>query len=98
MLKISKKKLRLYRGIMLTGIAVFLIGAVMTVGLRSGGIIVAFAGIPVALTGAAGVDAQYRCPVCKKKLLVDGDRDTFAGKCSKYCPHCGSEVTVVKGD
>lgn len=96
MLVISKKKLRIYRAVMLCGIGVFLVGAVMTIGLRSGSIIVAFAGILLALIGAAGVDSMYRCPKCKKKLLVDGDRDTFAGKCSKYCPHCCSEIKVVK--
>ena len=98
MLVISKKKLRMYRTVMLCGIAVFLVGAVMTIGLRPGGILIAFAGILVALIGAAGVDSLYRCPNCKKKLLVDGDRETLAGKYSKYCPHCGAEVTVVNGD
>lgn len=98
MLEISKKKLRMYRAIMLCGIVVFLVGAVMTVGLKSGSIIIAFAGVLIALIGAAGVDSMYRCPKCKKKLLVEGDRDTFAGKCSKYCPHCGSEINVVKND
>lgn len=96
MLVISKKKLRMYRVIMLCGIGVFLVGAVMTVGLRSGSIIIAFAGILIALIGAAGVDSMYRCPKCKKKLIVDGDRDTFAGKCSRYCPHCSEEVQIVK--
>lgn len=96
MLVIPKKKLRMYRVIMLCGIGVFLVGAIMAFGLRSGSIIIAFTGILIALIGAAGVDSLYRCPKCKKKLLVDGDRDTFAGKCSRYCPHCGSEVSIVK--
>ena len=61
-------------------------------------IIVAFAGVLIALIGAGGVDSLYRCPKCKKKLLVDGDRETLAGKCSRYCPHCGSEVNIVKGE
>lgn len=96
MLVISKKKLRIYRAIMLCGIAAFLVGAIMAVGLKSGSIIIAFAGILIALIGAAGVDSMYRCPKCKKKLLVEGDRDTFAGKCSKYCPHCSAEIQIVK--
>ena len=98
MLVILKKKLRLYRAVLLCGIAVFLAGAVMTVGLVSGGILAAFAGILIALAGAAGVDSLYRCPVCGKKLLSDGDRDSFAGKCPKFCPHCSSEIKVMKSD
>jgi len=98
MLVISKKKLKLYRAVMLFGIGVFLVGAIMAIGLRSGSIIVAFAGVLIALIGAGGVDSLYRCPKCKKKLLVDGDRETLAGKCSRYCPHCGSEVNIVKSE
>lgn len=96
MLIISKKKLKYFRGIMLCGIIVFLIGGCMAIGLRSGSILVAIAGILIALVGAVGVDSLYRCPHCGKKLLSDGDRDSFSGKCPKYCPHCSSEVKVEK--
>ena len=96
MLIISKKKLRFWRAVMLCGIAVFLVGGVMAIGLRSGSIVIAIVGILIALVGAGGVDRLYRCPHCGKKLLSDGDRDSFSGKCPKYCPHCSAAIDVVK--
>lgn len=96
MLTISKKKLKLWRGVMLCGIIVFLIGGIMAIGLRSGSIVIAIVGILIALVGASGVDRLYRCPHCGKKLLSDGDRDSFSGNCPKYCPHCMEEVRIIK--
>lgn len=66
MLIISKKKLTIFRTIMLCGITVFLMGGCMAIGLRSGSILVAIAGILIALAGAVGVDSIYRCPKCGK--------------------------------
>ena len=96
MLNISKKKLKLWRTVMLCGIVVFIIGGVMSIGLYSGSIVVAVVGVLIALVGARGVDSLYRCPYCGKKLLVDGDRDSFSGACPKYCPCCSEEINIVK--
>lgn len=93
---VSKKKRKFWRAIMLCGIAIFLVGGCMTIGMRSGSILVAIAGILVAFVGARGVDSLYRCPHCGKKLLTDGDRDDFSGKCPKHCPHCLAEINVVE--
>ena len=96
MLIISKKKLKIWRSIMLCGIIVFLIGGAMAIGLHSGSIVIAIIGILIALVGAKGVDSLYRCPRCGKKLLADGDRGSFSGECPKYCPHCSSEIDIVE--
>ena len=103
-MKVSRKKNRLYKTLEVLGIVLFVGTLIVTLLLAMVGVdignaygsgILMLVGAAVGSMGVGGRSNLYRCPVCKRKLLVQQQifKTSVMNKLPEVCP-CGWRVEI----